>query len=128
MKTQICHYMNKLHSKLALAALLSAMSTAALADHDYYRGYRGFDGSAVVGGAVGGGAGAAVGSMIGGRDGAIIGGALGGAAGAAIGSSGPSYRIGYPAHGHYRTYGHPGWGNYKFKHHKHHKHHYHYHD
>jgi hypothetical protein len=125
MKSQICHYMNKVQSKIALAALLSAMSTAALADHDHYRG---FDGSAVVGGAVGGGAGAAVGGMIGGRDGAIIGGALGGAAGAAIGSSGPSYRIGYPAHGHYHTYGHPGWGNYKFKHHKHHKHHYHYHD
>ncbi len=46
------------------------------------------DGSAVIGGAIGGGAGAAVGSAIGGRDGAIIGGAIGGAAGAAIGSSG----------------------------------------
>jgi hypothetical protein len=46
------------------------------------------DGSAVIGGAIGGGAGAAVGSAIGGRDGAIIGGALGGAAGAAIGTSG----------------------------------------
>lgn len=125
MKTPICHYLNTLQSRVAMVALLSAISTSALADHDHYRG---FDGSAVVGGAVGGGAGAAVGSMIGGRDGAIIGGAIGGAAGAAIGSSGPSYRVGYPYQGHYRTYGHPGWGNYKFKHHKHHKHHHHYHD
>ncbi|MGA9165066.1 MAG: glycine zipper domain-containing protein [Thiobacillus sp.] len=46
----------------------------------------GIDGSAVIGGALGGGTGAAVGSAIGGRDGAIIGGAIGGAAGAAIGS------------------------------------------
>lgn len=46
----------------------------------------GIDGSAVLGGAIGGGAGAAVGSAIGGRDGAIIGGAIGGATGAAIGS------------------------------------------
>ncbi len=46
------------------------------------------DGSAVLGGAIGGGTGAAVGSAIGGRDGAIIGGALGGAAGAAIATSG----------------------------------------
>jgi hypothetical protein len=46
------------------------------------------DGSAVIGGAIGGGTGAAVGSALGGRDGAIIGGAIGGAAGAAIATSG----------------------------------------
>jgi hypothetical protein len=46
------------------------------------------DGSAVLGGALGGGTGAAVGSALGGRDGAIIGGAIGGAAGAAIATSG----------------------------------------
>jgi hypothetical protein len=48
----------------------------------------GVDGSAVIGGALGGGTGAAVGSALGGRDGAIIGGAIGGAAGAAIATSG----------------------------------------
>jgi outer membrane lipoprotein SlyB len=62
---------------LTLAAL-AAFSAPAVA----------VDGSAVIGGAIGGGAGAAVGSAIGGRDGAIIGGALGGAAGAAIATSG----------------------------------------
>lgn len=116
---------NKLQGRIALAALLTAVSTTAMADHGYYRG---IDGNAVIGGAIGGGAGAAVGSMIGGRDGAIIGGALGGATGAAIGSR-PVYRTDYHYRGgHYHTYGHPGWGNYKYKHHKHHKHHHHYHD
>jgi outer membrane lipoprotein SlyB len=46
------------------------------------------DGSAVIGGAIGGATGAAVGSAIGGREGAIIGGAIGGAAGAAIATDG----------------------------------------
>lgn len=53
----------------------------------------GIDGSAVLGGALGGGAGAAVGSAIGGRDGAIIGGAIGGATGAAIGSKGSKQTV-----------------------------------
>lgn len=64
--------------QILVLAALAAFATPALA----------VDGSAVLGGAIGGGAGAAVGSAIGGRDGAIIGGAIGGAAGAAIGSSG----------------------------------------
>lgn len=109
--------LNKLQGRIAMAALLTAVSTTAMADHGYYRG---IDGNAVIGGAIGGGAGAAVGSMIGGRDGAIIGGALGGATGAAIGSR-PVYRTDYRYRDHYQTYGHPGGG--KYKHHKHHKHH-----
>lgn len=48
----------------------------------------GIDGSAVLGGALGGGTGAAVGSAIGGRNGAILGGAIGGATGAAIATRG----------------------------------------
>lgn len=64
--------------QILILLTLSAFATPALA----------VDGSAVLGGAIGGGAGAAVGSAIGGRDGAIIGGAIGGAAGAAIGTSG----------------------------------------
>jgi uncharacterized protein YcfJ len=53
----------------------------------------GIDGSAVLGGALGGGAGAAVGSAIGGRNGAIIGGAIGGATGAAIGSKSSNQKV-----------------------------------
>jgi outer membrane lipoprotein SlyB len=45
------------------------------------------DASAVLGGAIGGGAGAAIGSAIGGRNGAIVGAGVGGAAGAAIASN-----------------------------------------
>ena len=113
------HFGNLLKAKIAAATLLLATSGIAAADGYYYRG---IDSHAVIGGAVGGATGAAVGSMIGGRDGAIIGGGLGAAAGVAIATPRPAYSVGYPYHGHYHTYGHPGWGKYKFKHHgfKHH--------
>jgi uncharacterized protein YcfJ len=42
------------------------------------------DGTAVLGGAIGGASGAAVGSAVGGREGAIIGAGVGGALGAAV--------------------------------------------
>lgn len=44
------------------------------------------DGTAVLGGAVGGATGAAVGSAVGGREGAVIGAGVGGALGAAVGT------------------------------------------
>lgn len=58
---------------LALTAALSGHAQAA-----------GWNGDAVLGGAVGGAAGAAIGSAVGGRDAAIIGGMVGGAAGVAV--------------------------------------------
>lgn len=95
-----------------LTAALGLGSVPAMA-HDYHR----FNGSTILGGAVGAGAGAAVGSAVAGREGAIIGSALGAATGVVIAT--PQH--GYYGRDHYYVNGHRG-GKHKH-HHRHHHHH-----
>jgi uncharacterized protein YcfJ len=51
------------------------------------------DGTAVLGGALGGATGAAIGSAMGGREGAVIGAGVGGALGAAVASHKPQPKV-----------------------------------
>lgn len=105
---------NSYSTVLALSMLL-AIATPASAD-----GFHQVNGSAVLGGAIGGGAGAAVGSAIGGRNGAIVGSAVGAAAGVAIATPQPRVVVHAWEHDHDA-----GWHRHsKHKHYQHHRHHY----
>lgn len=97
-----------------LLAGAAFIATPAGASDGFYK----VNGSAVFGGAIGGGAGAAVGSAVGGRNGAIIGSAVGAAAGVAIATPQRPVAVRYYEDHHHDH----GW------HRGHNKHHYHKHD